>query len=410
MNKTILILGAGEGQLPLIKRANDAGWRTIVASPQGDYPGFAVADECRFIDVTDKEGVLDLARKDGVSAVATDQTDVSVSTVQFVAEEMDLPHIDCVEIENFCDKSLMREVCSKQGIATIPYCITNELDEVESFYNSLSDNAAIIKPVDSQGSRGVRKVHDLGDVKKAFSEAMSFSRSGRIIIESFIEGKEVEVDSVVKDGKVICTLIGDVCNFNVKDAFSAYERLYPTRKSRFVQDVISEYNEEVLKALGLITGWTHGEYMVTDKNEVYLIEVGARGGGNFIGSDILQTMIGVGTDEMAFRTALGDLGFYDRVGIRDKYCAYKSFYLPAGVVRSCEIGNDLLNSPFVLNHNLDAIKIGEITRGCLNKTTRYTVVIEADNRLQLEERLSSVEKHIRIEVETRNGLKGIIWN
>lgn len=409
MNKTILILGAGEGQVPLISRAKGAGWRTIVASPLGDYPGFALADECRFVDISDKEGVLDLARKDCVSAIATDQTDVSVSTVQYVANALGLPHIECVEIEHFRDKSLMREICSKKGIATIPYCITNELGVAMSFYESLSNKVAIVKPVDSQGSRGVSKVQDLEEVKDAFFDALSYSKSRKIIIELYVDGKEVEVDSVVKDGEVICTLIGDVNNFNVKNTFSAYERIYPTRKLIPEQNTITEYNEKILKALGLITGWTHGEYIVTDNNEVYLIEVGARGGGNYIGSDILRTMIGVGTDEMAFNTALGDDSFYERVRLRNKCCAYKCFYLPVGVVHTCDIDADLLNFSWVVNHNLNSIKVGALTRGCLNKTTRYTIVLEADNQTQLRERLSMIERRIKIEVKTNEGLKGAIW-
>ena len=406
MDKKILILGAGEGQVPLIKRAKEAGWKTIVVSPKGDYPGFLLADTIRYLDITDKEKALELAIEESVDAVASDQTDMSMPTILFVAEAMGLPHIQCEDINRFHLKSTMRQVCSENGIPTIPFCITDSIEKAQLFYLTLPDGRAIVKPVDSQGSRGIRKVVSLDEMPEAFSQALGFSKTGKAIIELFVDGQEIEVDSVMKDGTVICTLIGDVYNF--KDGFSAYERVYPTQLPRSLQQKIEENNERVLKVLGLTTGWTHGEYIVSN-DQIFLLEVGARGGGNFIGSHIVKTMIGVGTDEMAFDTACGDDSFYEKVRLRDVYCAYKCFYLPKGVVQSVCIDQDLLRQPFVRIHNLDELKPGVFAHGPLDKTTRYTVVVEADTREQLRNRMLKIEDSIRIDVLTEDGLQGVIW-
>ena len=120
-------------------------------------------------------------------------------------------------------------------------------------------------------------------------------------------------------------------------------------------------------------------------------------------------MIGVGTDEMAFDTACGDDSFYEKVRLRDVYCAYKCFYLPKGVVQSVCIDQDLLRQPFVRIHNLDELKPGVFAHGPLDKTTRYTVVVEADTREQLRNRMLKIEDSIRIDVLTEDGLQGVIW-
>ena len=154
MINKILILGAGEGQIPLILRAKEAGWHTIVVSPKGDYPGFELADEIAYCNIADINAVVDLAKTLQVQAIATDQTDIPVMAIQRVAKEMGVPAIRCVDINNFRYKSRMRELCQSAGIKTIPYLVTSDIQSVNYFLEQ-QVGSIIIKPVDSQGSRGV---------------------------------------------------------------------------------------------------------------------------------------------------------------------------------------------------------------------------------------------------------------
>ena len=66
-----MILGAGAGQLPLIRRAKEAGWHTIVVSPKGDYPGFALADEIAYCDIADIDAIAKLAQTMQIDAIVT---------------------------------------------------------------------------------------------------------------------------------------------------------------------------------------------------------------------------------------------------------------------------------------------------------------------------------------------------
>lgn len=409
-NKKILILGAGEGQVPLIQRAKNAGCYALVVSPNGKYPGFAWADECVYADISDAEKILEIAKEKQIHAIATDQTDVSISSVQYVAQTLNLPCIQCENIDHFRYKSLMREICLQSGIPTIQYCTTSDLSEAIDFFSTKVNDAAILKPVDSQGSRGVTVVQSVEELKSAFALAQKYSKSNRIIIEQFIDGQEIEIDTVVKDGQIIAALVGDVHNFTSENAFSAYERIYPSLLYSGAElERIQATNEATIKALGLITGWTHGEYIVSKTGEIYLLEVGARGGGNYIGSDIVKTMLGVGTDEMAFETAIGDESFYDKVFLRDKYCAYKCFYLPEGNVESVDINWQYFNQSFVLRHNLADLQIGLKTAKNTDKTSRYTIVIEAESKDKLRLLLDEIPNHINIKVSNEQGLQFAIW-
>lgn len=405
----ILILGAGEGQIPLITHAKNTGWHVIVASPKGNYPGFALADECFFMDVSNEKQVLEFAERHKINAIASDQTDISISTIQYVAQQLNLPCISCDDVNHFRYKSLMRQICQKHGIPTIPYCETTHIDDAISFFTSLSMPRAIIKPVDSQGSRGVTRIDSAANLPEAFDLAMKYSKSKQVIIEQFIEGQEIEVDTVVYQNSIKGVLVGDVHNFVTTNKYSAYERIYPSQLPSDVQKCIFKINAQTINALGMHTGWTHGEYIVSNSGEVYLLEIGARGGGNYIGSDIVKTMLGVGTDEMALNTALGNQSFYNDVYLRDNSCAYKCFLIPEGEIESINIDWTYLAQPFVLKHNLSGIHIGQKTLKSVDKTSRYTIVVRADNIAELRQILDDIPNHIDIVVRNESGEQSVIW-
>ena len=408
-DKKILILGAGEGQIPLIHRAKDAGWHTIVVSPKGDYPGFAMADEIAYCNIADIDAVVDLAKTMQVQAIATDQTDIPVIAIQRVAKEMGIPAIQCDDINNFRYKSRMRELCMNAGIKTIPYLVADSLAYAEIFLLSLHGDAVIVKPVDSQGSRGVTQVKTIAELRDAFDKAMGYSKEKKVIVEQFIDGQEVEVDTVMYHDEIKAVLIGDVFNFESIQIFSAYERIYPSQLPTSIQDEIKRVNAQTLKVLGLHTGWTHGEYMVAKNGDVYLLEVGARGGGNYIGSDIVKTMVGVSTDEMAFLTAIGDESFYSEVGQTNKCCAYKCFCLPEGTISAINIDEAWLNSGIVLRHNLEGLHVGKVCHRTTDKTTRYTVIVVADNHQQLRTIMDDIPNRVQIEVKSENRIEKSIW-
>ena len=69
--KKLMILGASYSQLPLYKAAADLGIATVAVSTPGDWPGFQLADECSYTDISDPEAVLEAAQKHKINGIAT---------------------------------------------------------------------------------------------------------------------------------------------------------------------------------------------------------------------------------------------------------------------------------------------------------------------------------------------------
>ena len=89
----VLILGAGVYQVPLIKKSREMGFYTIICSIRGNYPGFQYADKYSYTNTVDREAVLQLARNEKIDAILTTGTDVAVSTIGYVCDQLGLKGI-----------------------------------------------------------------------------------------------------------------------------------------------------------------------------------------------------------------------------------------------------------------------------------------------------------------------------
>ena len=148
-----MIVGAGRDQVPIIKKAQQMGFFTIVVSVSGNYPGFAIADKSYEIDIVQKERVLEIAQVEKICGVVTDQLDAAVPTVAYVAEKMGLPGIgyDCAL--KFTNKFTMRQICEEIGIPVPKHFQAATLDEAVHCAKEL-DFPFMIKPVDGGEAKG----------------------------------------------------------------------------------------------------------------------------------------------------------------------------------------------------------------------------------------------------------------
>ena len=104
-----MILGASYSQLPLYEAARQLGVSTVAASTPGDWPGFAVADESVYADITSPEAILKAAQEKEIDGIATCCLDAGVRALGYTCEQMGLigPSAKSADISN--DKFKMKE-------------------------------------------------------------------------------------------------------------------------------------------------------------------------------------------------------------------------------------------------------------------------------------------------------------
>ncbi len=408
MTNTVLILGANSLQLPLIEKANELGYKTLVVSPVTDEPGHEIATYSEACDVVDEEGVLKLAKKYDICGIITDQTDLPVRTMAYVANQLGLPGNDYEVAKIFTDKYLMREKCKEIGVKTVEYKMCKTLEEANAFYDGLNRDV-ILKPVDNQGSKGVYKVSSRVELEKRFLEAIKYSRSGSVLVEEYIVGREFVVEGIAVNYEYENLCCGDTDYFDIPDVFSATKREFPSIADPKIINKVLDINKKIAKGFGFKQGITHGEYIL-DGQDVILLEIAGRGGGVFISSDLIHLQTGLETEEFLLGVATGKIDKIPDFSWQNKSCCYISFFLRQGEVVEIRGMKEVIDLPYTYHNNFETLKVGQTIKTNSDKTSRFFVILEADNHDKLMERREYIKELLTVKIKNDVGIiDGIIW-
>lgn len=203
--KRILIPGISPVQADFIRVCRERGFEVYTCSNTDRGPGKELSDGFELIDVTDTAGVTGYARRIGADFVYTVGSDVAMPSVCLANRELGLPCFVSPEASFICNNKHLTRKCLGNGFEG-----NLEYQVLESAGESLSiPYPVVIKPVDSQGQRGVRLARNREEMVKLFPESQSFSRSGKVIAEEYAEGPEISVPAYMIKGKAWCGIIAD---------------------------------------------------------------------------------------------------------------------------------------------------------------------------------------------------------
>ncbi len=303
--KKLMVIAGGTWQVPLIKKAKTLGYEVLNSNLYEDSPGFEYADYTEVSDVRDKNTNLSIAKKYGIDGVLTDQSDIAVPTVAYVAEQLGCVTIGCKMAELYTNKYMMREYCKQIGIPTPEYRLCSSMNEAIEFFENLNAKA-IMKPLDSQSSRGIFTVETVEDIVEKFSITMSYTSSKKqILIERYIQGTEFTVDGIAIAGVHYCLAISEKSHFSYNENIAS-KLFFSYDNNQVDYEKLRIQNNMLVKQTGLKIGLTHAEYKY-ENGKFYLIEIAARGGGTKIASDIVPYLSGVDNYKILIQTALDDL-------------------------------------------------------------------------------------------------------
>lgn len=302
MRKAMIVAG-GAWQAPIVKKLKKLGIYTLCTNLYDDTLGVQEADEYRIADVLDKETNLNIAMEFGPDIVITDQSDIAVPTVAYLSEQLGLPGIGTDIAELFTNKFRMRQFEEDNKLSSLKYKKCSTYEEAVEFVCKYGKS--IIKPLNSQSSRGVYTVEEGADFKGKFLDAIRFTHgSESVLIEQYIEGPEFTVDGI-KLGEEYKILAISIKKHYAHNTNIAMELLFMSENPNYDYEKLKIINSKLVKAMGLPFGLTHAEYKYMN-GEFYLIEIAARGGGTRISSDITKLMSGIDSNECLIRYMLGE--------------------------------------------------------------------------------------------------------
>lgn len=387
-----MVVAGGTWQCPIVKTAKEMGCFVICSNLYEDSPAFQYADIGIVADVLDKQKNLEIARKYKPDAVLTEQTDIAVPTVAYIAEQMGLKGIGIDVAARFTNKYLMREYASKAGIPMPKYKLCHSIDEAAEFLNEVP--VGIIKPIDSQSSRGIHTVRTREDIEKNFDDCIQYSNAEKaILIEEFIDGTEFTVDGIKTSTEYVVTAISEKTHYKYNPNV-ANRLMFTQRNDHYNYELLRRENAEMISSMGLPFGLTHTEYKYKD-GKFYLIETAARGGGTKISSDIVKLVSGIDSNKLLINMLTG--GSEEIIRGEKHDCAVLGFFdFQPGIVTDISGIEEARKLPGIQDLQLE-IKVGESLVQAQDDRSRCGYyILYADTAEELENREETMKETVKV--------------
>ena len=293
--KRILIIGAGFLQNFVIQKAKNLGYETYVLDGDPNAVGFKNADHYEAVNIVDERACLEYARKNQVDGVLTAATDYGVLTAAYIAQEMHLPGLNYETAKLVKNKYLVRKRLLECHVDDTEQAYEIDANtDLESICEKLTF-PVMVKPCDGSGSRGASRVDSSMQFEEACQVAMNSSATYRAEVESVIFGQEYGAESFVENGKIHVHAIMRKW-MSEPPYYAELGHAIPSGLPTDIESRVKCCVENAVKALGINFGSVNMDMLITAEGKVHIIDVGARMGGNLIGSHIIP--YGTGIDYM----------------------------------------------------------------------------------------------------------------
>lgn len=386
-----MVLAAGILQVPVIKKARELGYYVIAADGDANAVGLKYADKGIVANITDEKVMLGVAREEQVDGVIHPCSEVSMSVMGYINDTMGLSGISKLMAWRATNKHLMREAFEKYGAPSPQSYCTIDANEAWHFFCDKFDTNAILKPSRNSGSRGIAKI-ERGISREKFLElygrAFNESRDKQVLIEQFIEGPEFSVEIIVWNNAVNVLTVTDKKTTGAPyfvELGHNQPSVFPTE----IVEIVKNAAIDGVKALELNNCACHAEIKV-ENGRAYIMEIGARLGGDFISTELTHLSTGIDMVAAAIDVALGTEPYLEPKEEKHGVCI-RYFCPKPGRLESIQ-GMECLNDEHVYLSEIYC-KVGDEIRevkSSLDRSGHMIVVDEtADNAIDRAERIIS---------------------
>lgn len=308
----VVIIGANSFQNRLILKAKDRGYETHVFAWKCGDEGEKSADFFYPVSITEKDRILEMCKTIKPNAVISVASDLAMLTVNHVAENLGLVCNSPLCTELTTDKFKMRKALHSGGISTPVFALVDKQSYrtrlnslVSTFFCGENHSPVIVKPTDRSGSRGITKLETPDNLEEALRAAFDESFSGAAIVEEYLQGKEYSCECISFRGRHYYLALTKKFTTGAPHFIETGHIEPSSVPDDFISDTVVPNVFKALDALKITNGASHSEFKVDSSGNVRIIEVGARMGGDCIGSDLVELSTGYDYLGMVLDTALG---------------------------------------------------------------------------------------------------------
>lgn len=395
----IMVLAGGPDQAALIKEIKSTypDSYVILIDMNNKAVASKVADKHLVISTMDFEKVKQTAIDEHIDMILTACGDQPLLTMGLVSEELNLPcYLSKSQILNLTNKKYMKKLMVENDIPTSKYKSFNSLEDID---DSGLAYPLIVKPADSNGSKGVRKVNNREELIREAQVSMKFSISNTIVVEEFVEGEDVSSDFYITNGRVyhLMDCLSNKYKPNSEIAV-IYQSLIPAPVNSDFQERIQEIAAKIAKVFGLDNTPLLIQTIVKGDN-IHVIEFSARLGGGAKYKTI-ETVTGFNVLRANLMSMMGDTPTVDYHGINKIYSRCH-LYTKGGILAQIKgleerLDNQLIEDYFV-NRSLGSVLSSPTSSG----DRVASILFSASSIMELEKKIEEVMNSI--EITSENG-------
>jgi hypothetical protein len=305
-------------------------------------------------DLNSYSEILSLAISHATRFIVCDTSEYGMKTAARLREDLDAPGLQTEQTHIFINKLKMRDLSKDLVSQNFFYTKISNKNDLEKIPFSTGQQF-VLKPTESYASKGVWGFSTLEE-GTYFLEKNISSGFTENLVESYMNGREFTVESLISKGEILPLAISTKTRF--KDNFSvATSLLYESTSNFNVSEKLMELNSKFISRSGITDGVTHGEYILGLDGTVGLVEIAARGGGTGIYSKMLKRLSG--RDVVGhYLNSVSGLNFEYQIDEPSWQYAILGFvFFPIGVLE--EVNFDQIKFSWLLDLGLN-VKIGEM--------------------------------------------------
>lgn len=299
--RKLAIMGASYLQAPLIEKAKKMNLETHVFAWAANDVGEKIADYFYPISIVEKDKIAQKCEEIGIDGICTIASDLAVVTVNYVAEQLGLNanSLECTRLST--NKHAMRIAFEKNGDPSPKSRVVESVLDIDR--NQLR-YPLIVKPLDRSGSRGITKVTTWDQLVEAINIAKQEGFEKKALIEEFVSGKEYSVETISWEGQHHFLAITEKFTTG-HPHFIETGHVEPAMLNDEMTEKIKKVVNHALDSLMVTMGASHSELKIDDYGNIWLIEIGGRMGGDYIGSHLVDMSTGIDYIENVIHIALG---------------------------------------------------------------------------------------------------------
>lgn len=306
-----------------IRVLREEGYAVFTVDGNPKSPGFARSDGYEPIDFTDVDAVVEYAQRIDADLILG-VNEPGVWTAAQASARLGLPNVPPDVAWRCLHKGQMRRAWDAARVPQPTFRIVEDLDDVSQAAEEIG-YPIVLKPTFGWGSRGVSVARSVEDLAWSCEFARTHSRRHDFIVEEKLHGTEITIEGLVQDGHAHVLAISDKEHQPHERYRVAVALNYPAALPPSVLEKVEATVKAAVAALGLENGGFHSEGMVNDDG-VFLLELGARGGGGHIFGVIVEAVSGVRMPVALVKILLGK-----KLDVRPRYqrgACYRFFFAP----------------------------------------------------------------------------------